>query len=89
MPDFTSEIEVYVDEFWEACSRTEKDDLIDLIEEEGFVKRISHVKEGKKENISFMEQDHINFCNIISNSYIRMSLEEIEMIKELAKKYEI
>ena len=89
MPDFTSEIEVYVDEFWEACSRTEKDELIDLIEEEGFVKRISHVKEGKKENISFMEQDHINFCNIISNSYIRMSLEEIEMIKELAKKYEI
>lgn len=89
MPDFTSEIEVYVDEFWESCSRTEKDELIDLIEEEGFVKRISHVKEGKKENISFMEQDHINFCNIISNSYIRMSLEEIEMIKELAKKYEI
>ena len=89
MPDFTSEIEVYVDEFWEACSRTEKDDLIDLIEEEGFVKRISHVKEGKKENISFMEQDHIYFCNIMSNSYIRMSLEEIEMIKELAKKYEI
>ena len=89
MPDFTSEIEVYVDEFWEACSRTEKDDLIDLIEEEGFVKRISHVKEGKKENISFMEQDHINFCNIISNSYIRMSLEEIEMVKQLAKKYEI
>ena len=89
MPDFTSEIEVYVDEFWEACSRTEKDELIDLIEEEGFVKRIGHVKQGKKENISFMEQDHINFCNIISNSYIRMSLEEIEMIKELAKKYEI
>ena len=89
MPDFTSEIEVYVDEFWEACSRSEKDELIDLIEEEGFVKRIGHVKQGKKENISFMEQDHINFCNIISNSYIRMSLEEIEMIKELAKKYEI
>lgn len=89
MPDFTSEIEVYVDEFWEQCSRTEKDDLIDLIEEEGFVKRIGHVKEGKKENISFMEQDHINFCNIISNSYIRMSLEEIGIIKELAKKYEI
>ena len=89
MPDFTSEIEVYVDEFWEACSRTEKDELIDLIEEEGFVKRISQVKEGKKENISFMEQDHINFCNIISNSYIRMSLEEIEMVKQLAKKYEI
>lgn len=89
MPDFTSEIEVYVDEFWEACSRSEKDELIDLIEEEGFVKRIGHVKQGKKENKSFMEEDHINFCGIISSSYIRMSLEEIEMIKELAKKYEI
>ena len=89
MPDFTSEIEVYVDEFWEACSRTEKDELIDLIEEEGFVKRTGHVRQGKKENKSFMEEDHINFCGIISSSYIRMSLEEIEMIKEMAKKYEI
>ena len=89
MPDFTSEIEVYVDEFWEACSRTEKDELIDLIEEEGFVKRTGHVRQGKKENLSFMEEDHRNFCGIISSSYIRMSLEEIEMIKELAKKYEI
>ena len=89
MPDFTSEIEIYVDEFWNECSRTEKDELIDLIEEEGFVKRTGNVRQGKKENISFMEQDHINFCNIISNSYIRMSLEEIEMVKQLAKKYEI
>lgn len=89
MPDFTSEVEVYVDEFWEACSRSEKDELIDLIEEEGFVKRIGHVKQSKKENISFMEQDHMNFCEIISSSYIRMSLEEIETIKQLAKKYEI
>ena len=89
MPDFTSEIEVYVDEFWEACSRTEKDELIDLIEEVGFVKRTGHVRQGKKENVSFMEEDHKNFCDTISNSYIRMSLEEIEMIKELAKKYEI
>lgn len=89
MPDFTSEIEIDVDEFWEECSRSEKDELIDLIEEEGFVKRIGYVKQGKKENISFMEEDHKNFCDTISNSYIRMSLEEIEMIKELAKKYEI
>jgi hypothetical protein len=89
MPDFTSEVEVYVDEFWEACSQSEKDGLIDLIEEEGFVKRIANVKTNKQIYTSFMEQDHINFCNTISNSYIRMSVEELEIIKQLAKKYGI
>ena len=39
MPDFTSEIEIYVDEFWQECSRSEKEELIDILEEGGWVKR--------------------------------------------------
>lgn len=81
MPDFRSEdIEIYVDEFWDACSWSEKEELIDLIEEKGLVKRI-------KDNISLMEQEHLESCEIISNSYIRMSSEELEIIQQLAKKY--
>lgn len=89
MPDFTSEVEVYVDEFWESCNKREKDELIDLIEEEGFVKRIKFVKTGGKENTGLMEQEHLESCSIISNSYIRMSSEELEIIQQLARKYKI
>jgi len=85
MPDFRSEdIEIYVDEFWDACSRSEKEELIDLIEEKGLVKRIGN---SIKDNISLMEQEHLESCEIISNSYIRMSSEELEIIQQLAKKY--
>ena len=32
MPEFVSEVDVYVDEFWSACSIREKEELIDIME---------------------------------------------------------
>ena len=88
MPEFNTYVDVDVYEIWDSCSRSEKEELVDLLEEEGFAKRIIP-RNGKKERMSFMEEDHMKHCDILSNSYHRMSLDEIEMIRQLAKKYEL
>jgi hypothetical protein len=46
MPEFETYVDVDVDEYWNICSKREKDELIDLIEDEGWVKRT--VKKGEK-----------------------------------------
>jgi len=39
MPDFEFYNENEVDEFWHECSKSEKEELIDLLDEEGSVMR--------------------------------------------------
>jgi len=45
MPDFTADIEIDVEEFWENCSRSEKDEMINMLEDEGWVRRV--IPDGK------------------------------------------
>jgi hypothetical protein len=85
MPEFNTYVDVDVFEIWDSCSRREKEELIDLLEEEGYVKRIN--SKGKKEQKSHMEENHIKCCEILMNSYISLSVEDIELIKQIANKY--
>jgi hypothetical protein len=41
MPEFETYVEVEVDELWSACSNREKEELIDMLVEGGWVKRTS------------------------------------------------
>ena len=45
MPDFTADIEIDVEEFWENCSRSEKNEMINMLEDEGWVRRV--IPDGK------------------------------------------
>jgi hypothetical protein len=85
MPEFNTYVDVDVFEIWDSCSRREKEELIDLLEEEGYVKRTG--SKGKKEQKSHMEENHIKCCEILMNSYISLSVEDIELIKQIANKY--
>jgi hypothetical protein len=85
MPEFNTYVDVDVYEIWDSCSRSEKEELIDLLEEEGYVKRTN--SKGKKEQKSHMEENHIKCCEILMNSYISLSVEDIELIKQIANKY--
>lgn len=83
MPDFTSEIEIYVDEFWQECSRSEKEELIDILEEGGWVKRTTPT-----ENLpSVLEIEWQDMCNKLSDIRLRISTEDEETIKEILMKY--
>jgi hypothetical protein len=83
MPEFNTYVDVY--EIWDSCSTSEKNELIDLMEEEGYVKRTT--PRGKKGQKTFIEKKHIKCCEILINSYISLSVEDIELIKQMANKY--
>lgn len=88
MPDFTSEIEIEVDEFWHECSRTEKDELIDILEESGWVKRIKPKGGSFKEiSPSILEIEWKEMCDKLSDIRLRISTEDEETIKDILLKY--
>lgn len=88
MPDFTSEIEIDVDEFWYECSTREKEELIDLLEEDGWVKRTSPKGTTPVENLpSVLELEYQDMINKLSYLRLQLSLEDEETIKDIIRKY--
>lgn len=88
MPDFTSEIEIDVEEFWDECSRREKNELIDLLVNEGFVKLVvdSNIN-NEFQRPSLMEIEWNTMIDKLSLLRQRVTLEEEQAIKELVSKY--
>lgn len=88
MPDFSTEIDIYVDEFWNECSRSEKNELIDLLVEEGHVIRVPNSSiDDEKQKPSLMEIEWNDMIDKLSNLRQRISVEEEQTIKALVEKY--
>lgn len=88
MPDFSTEIDIYVDEFWNECSRSEKNELIDLLVEEGHVIRVPNSSiDDEKQKPSLIEIEWNDMIDKLSLLRQRLSIEEEETIKALVKKY--
>lgn len=85
MPEFNTYVDVDVYEIWDSCSTSEKNELVDLMVEDGYVRRTN--SKGNKEQKTFIEEQHIKCCEILINSYISLSVEDIELIKQMANKY--
>lgn len=88
MPEFDSYVDVDVDEFWSACSTKEKEELIDVLEEDGWVKRTSPKGTKTEESLpSILEIEWQEICNKLSDIRLRISTEDEETIKEILMKY--
>lgn len=88
MPDFSTEIDIYVDEFWNECSRSEKNELIDLLVEEGHVIRVPNSSiDDEKQKLSLIEIEWNDMIDKLSTIRQRISLDEEEMLKTLVQKY--
>lgn len=88
MPDFSTEIDIYVDEFWNECSRSEKNELIDLLVEEGHVIRVPNSSiDDEKQKPSLIEIEWNDMIDKLSLLRQRLSIEEEETIKALVEKY--
>ena len=88
MPDFSTEIDIYVDEFWNECSRSEKNELIDLLVEEGHVIRVHNSSlDDEKQKPSLMEIEWDETMDKLSQLRLRITRDEEEIIKALVKKY--
>lgn len=88
MPDFSAEIDIYVDEFWNECSRSEKNELIDLLVEEGHVIRVPNSSlDDEKQKPSLIEIEWNDMIDKLSDLRQRISIEEEQTIKALVEKY--
>ena len=88
MPDFSTEIDIYVDEFWNECSRSEKNELIDLLVEEGHVTRVPNSSINDEiQKPSLIEIEWNDMIDKLSELRQRITIEEEEMIKNLVNKY--
>jgi hypothetical protein len=82
--EFSSDVDVDVDEFLSACSIREREELIDALVEDGYVIRVNDSNNSKK-NILDLEWDEITYkLNLLRQ---RITLEEEETIKNIVKKY--
>ena len=84
MPYFTSEIEIDVDEFWSECSKSEKEELIDILEEDGLV-----IITGRDEDDlpSIKDLEWSELTNKLNQIRLRISVEDDEIISNILKKY--
>jgi hypothetical protein len=88
MPDFSTEIDIDVDEFWDECSKSEKKELIDLLVEEGHVTRVPNSSINDEiQKPSLIEIEWNDMIDKLSLLRQRLSIEEEDTIKALVEKY--
>ena len=89
MPEFTSEIDISPGEFVDTCSRRERERLIDILIEDGYIQPDQATLNGskvRKPNINderfFASLDKLSSCRDL------LTLEEEEFINNLAQKFQ-
>jgi len=88
MPEFETYVEVEVDELWSACSTREKEELIDMLVEGGWVKRTSPKGTKPKDRLpSILEIEWQDMCNKLSDIRQRISTDDEYTIKNILKRY--
>ena len=88
MPEFQTYVDVDVDDFWSECSKREKEELIKILEDDGWVKRITPKGTDPSETLpSLMDIEWQDMCNKLSELRLNMSREDETFIKEILKKY--
>jgi hypothetical protein len=89
MPDFTADIEIDVEEFWENCSRSEKDEMINMLEDEGWVRRVipDGKNPGRYNQSSLMDNEWETMVRNLYDLRQRVTLEEEEIIKKIVSRY--
>jgi hypothetical protein len=85
MPDFNAEIEIDPQEFWDGCSDSEKEELIEIIAEEGHIVRFSN--SGEKYGSYIPDDDWHDLISKMSGLRQRITLEEQHIIESIIKKY--
>jgi hypothetical protein len=88
MPEFETYVDVDVDDFWYECSTREKEEFIDMLEENGWVKRILPKGTDPSETLpSIMDIEWQEMCNKLSELRLRISAQDEEMLKSIINRY--
>ena len=88
MPEFETYVDVDVDEFWTSCSTREKESLIDMLEEDGWVVRTPPKGTNPDDSLpSLLEIEWQHMVNKLSQLRQQITIEEEETIKRILEKY--
>ncbi len=83
MPQFyTEDINLDVDDFINACSRRELEELIDCLVEDGYV-----IRGVKDVNLSIPEIEFNQLLDKLSKNRLRLTNEEDELLKKIANRF--
>jgi ribosomal protein S8 len=85
MPTFyqDAEIEVSVDEFYSECSSSEKEELVDLLKDDGYLKDEVITSEDTE---TYMYDEFNIALQKLSTNRLVLSVEEEEIIKKIASR---
>jgi hypothetical protein len=88
MPTFyTEDIDIDPDEFLDSCSKRERDELIDILVEGGYVIRVGDSGMPISKDGSPLEDEHMGKCRTLSQKFYSMSSEDLEVLETLYRKY--
>lgn len=84
MPEFETYIDIDPSEYIDSCSKTELDELIDLLTEEGHITRNSK-KSPENKNLMDLEWDEI--IEKLSSNRLMLTQEEEDSIRKISKRF--
>jgi len=84
MPYFDTEVEVDVDDFLSSCSQSEIKELIEALQEDGWLVK---EKVTKEESMSVMDEEWLTVIQKLHTLRLRLSVEEEQTIKEIVNRY--
>jgi hypothetical protein len=89
MPEFTTEIDIDPSEFLDACSKREKDRLIEILEEDGYIQS-SEETTGKNNGVRKPNINDLTFWNSLEHlkkCRDLLTLEEENFINNLSNRF--
>lgn len=88
MPEFETYVDVEVDEFWSMCSNREKEELIDMLVDDGWVLRTSPKGVIPEERLpSIHEIEWQELTNKLSQIRLMISAEDEQTIRTILSKF--
>lgn len=86
MPAFKSDVEIEVNEFFDSCDMIEREELVEILIEEGLVNPLTTICKDQP-SVGVQHELYAEALSKLESLYFKLSLEEIESIIELSKKY--
>jgi len=84
MPYFDTEVEVDVDDFLSSCSQSEIKELIEALQEDGWLVK---EKVTKEDSMSVMDEEWLTVIQKLHTLRLRLSVEEEQIIKDIVNRY--
>lgn len=89
MPSFfVDDIDIDVDEFWNSCSKRDKEELLEILRYEGIIPKTSgNLNPNLKSYLSPYETDFRKKLDQLNDCYYQLSNDDIQVIENLVHKY--